>query len=295
MYESYLRYRNFFYLYVALGLVAVSVLAYVFHDPMEPPSGGTWLGYALGTLAALLIVWLAGLGIRKRAYHSRLGTVRGWLSAHVYLGLALVVVATLHAGFQLGWNVHSLAWFLMVAVVLSGLYGVWAYNRYPSLITRNRENLTRRVLLDEISELDTKASLLVEALGSPADRMVVSAARLFSVGGGLRELLTGRDRSRMQVPAQEKGKRWRVMSNPDQQRLLELLNRELSRSNDQTEAALLQELIDVVASKRALARRLREDIRMQSLMDIWLYLHVPLTLALLAALVAHIVSVFVYW
>ena len=30
-------------------------------------------------------------------------------------------------------------------------------------------------------------------------------------------------------------------------------------------------------------------------MDIWLYFHVPLTFALLAALVTHIVSVFIYW
>jgi hypothetical protein len=31
------------------------------------------------------------------------------------------------------------------------------------------------------------------------------------------------------------------------------------------------------------------------MLEIWLYLHVPLTFALIAALVAHIVSVFFYW
>jgi hypothetical protein len=30
-------------------------------------------------------------------------------------------------------------------------------------------------------------------------------------------------------------------------------------------------------------------------MDIWLYFHVPLSFALLAALTAHIISVFFYW
>jgi hypothetical protein len=30
-------------------------------------------------------------------------------------------------------------------------------------------------------------------------------------------------------------------------------------------------------------------------MDIWLYFHVPLSIALLAALTIHIVSVFFYW
>jgi len=44
--------------------------------------------------------------------------------------------------------------------------------------------------------------------------------------------------------------------------------------------------------KSLLVLRLRRDIRLKALMDIWLYLHVPLTFALLAALIAHIVSVF---
>ena len=34
----------------------------------EPPNGGTWLGYTLGTIGALLIVWLMLFGIRKRRY-----------------------------------------------------------------------------------------------------------------------------------------------------------------------------------------------------------------------------------
>ena len=35
--------------------------------------------------------------------------------------------------------------------------------------------------------------------------------------------------------------------------------------------------------------------KIQALMEIWLYVHVPLTLGLIAALTAHIVSVLFYW
>ena len=35
--------------------------------------------------------------------------------------------------------------------------------------------------------------------------------------------------------------------------------------------------------------------RLKALLEVWLYVHVPLTVALLAALTAHIVSVFYYW
>ena len=58
---------------------------------------------------------------------------------------------------------------------------------------------------------------------------------------------------------------------------------------------LLKTLLDQTAAKRRLVRRLLADIRMQGMMEIWLYLHVPLTLALLGALATHVFSVFFYW
>jgi hypothetical protein len=296
VYESYLKYRQFLYLYVALALAGASLVAYVLHDPLQQPNGGTWLGYTLGTVGAVLILALTALGIRKRAYNSTLGTVRGWVSAHVYLGLALVVIATLHTGFQFGWNIHTLAWVLMLIVAASGVYGVWAYNRYPVRITRNRANLTRDVMLSEISELDQKAEQAAEALGFPVDRLVISANRRFTVGGGLLTLMTGRDRSCMEAPLERrKGWHWAVASNAHQQRLLELLNRELAGTREQDPYTRLQALIDLISRKRSLAHQLREDIRMQTLMRVWVYFHIPLTFMLLAALTAHVVSVFIYW
>ena len=41
--------------------------------------------------------------------------------------------------------------------------------------------------------------------------------------------------------------------------------------------------------------RVARDIQYQALMEIWLYVHVPLSFALLAALIGHVVSVFFYW
>ena len=43
------------------------------------------------------------------------------------------------------------------------------------------------------------------------------------------------------------------------------------------------------------ATRVARDIQFQALMEIWLYFHVPLSFALLAALTGHILVVFFYW
>ena len=42
-------------------------------------------------------------------------------------------------------------------------------------------------------------------------------------------------------------------------------------------------------------KQLSEDLKLQAILEIWLYAHIPLSVALLAALVVHIVTVFLYW
>jgi hypothetical protein len=47
--------------------------------------------------------------------------------------------------------------------------------------------------------------------------------------------------------------------------------------------------------KMAMLAQLRRHLRLKAMLEIWLYVHVPFTFALIAALTAHIVSVFFYW
>ena len=143
MHESFLTYQRGRYFYIALALIIISIVVYVVDSPLASPNGGTWLGYTLGTIGALIIVWLILFGARKRSYTSTVGTLKGWLSAHVYLGTSLLIVATLHSGFQVGWNVHTLAYILMIIVILSGFVGIYFYIRYPSLVAGNRSGQTR--------------------------------------------------------------------------------------------------------------------------------------------------------
>ena len=80
MHESILVYRNHRYLKWALALALVSALVYLVDRPLGHPNGGTWLGYALGSIAGGIMVWLAWFGIRKRRYGVGKVPLEDWLS-----------------------------------------------------------------------------------------------------------------------------------------------------------------------------------------------------------------------
>lgn len=300
MHGSFLTHANKRWLWAALGLLLASLIAYVWHSPMgAPPNGGTWLGYTLGTIGALLILWLMWFGIRKRRYGTGTGSVRGWLSAHVYLGTTLIVIALLHSGFQFGWNVHTLALVLMLIVIFSGFFGVYAYLRYPTLMTRNRQDATRDAMLEEIAELDQNALMLADAVDPKIHAIVLRSVERTRLGGGVWAQLTARDdseaalaRLRDAVAQREK----EAKAKPREQSTMFMMVDFLAGSaGGDAQSESLRKLIDLLTRKKTLATRVARDIQFQALMEIWLYLHVPLSFALLAALTAHIVSVLFYW
>jgi len=274
--QSILEYARFRWFKAALGLSIIAGAVYLWDEPPLKPYGGTWLGYTLGTIGALLIVLLLWFGVRKRRYASRVGTAQGWLSAHIYLGAALLVVATLHTGFELGWNLHTLAYVLMVATVASGFYGTYIYLTVPGLMTANRGDETLDAMVLKIADLDLE--IREKALSLPDQILKVVNASLDNtrLGGSLARIVSGRDASCPTGAAirelPEIGKR---------------LTGEAAKLNHEVYSLLLQ--------KNEILGRARRDLRFKARLDLWLYVHVPLALALLAALSAHVISVFLYW
>jgi hypothetical protein len=275
--ESILVYRGLRYFRWALVLVIVCAIAYGFHKPIPAPNGGTWLGYTLGTIGALLIVWLLWFGVRKRRYGGGKIRLEDWLSAHVYLGIALIVVATLHTGFQFGWNVHTLAYTLMMIVIFSGMFGVYVYIRYPKIMTDNRRGMTLQAMMTQISELDTDARKAALRLGDEINKLVLDASENTRIGGSMMRQLSGRAPGCPAVAA------------PDRVRTL------LGKAETTGAGRDAEQLIALLQRKSELVQRARRDVQIKAMMDIWLYIHVPLSVALIGALIAHIVSVFFYW
>ncbi|MBP6850380.1 MAG: hypothetical protein KA164_02195 [Rhodoferax sp.] len=281
--QSFLEYKRYRYLKVAAWLVLIAAGAYgwhrnyVFDTPGGVGYGGTWMGYVLGSVAGLLILWLLWLGIRKRRYRASMTTLQGWVSAHVYLGLAAVVVATLHSGLELGLNLHTLTYVLMLVVVFSGIYGVLVFLRVPTAMTSAMGDDDIPGLVMQIQEVDQQARRVALLLPDAYNTLVLDAAEKTRMRGTVfdhilkstsRRCPTARAVLRVQV-----------------------LNRNLK--DDQ--ARLGRELMALLLARRSAVARIRGQYRALARMRLWLLVHVPLSMALLFALAGHVVSVFIYW
>ncbi len=293
--DNVLNYKKARWASVSLLLVLASTVLYFSQATTTPPNGGTWQGYVLGTVGALLIVWLTLLGVRKRSYAAK-GSLQGWTSAHVYLGAACLVIATLHCAFQFGNNIHTLAYLLMTTVILSGFYGLYAYLRLPYVLSVKRGNQSRSELVEQLTDLDRQALGIARKLGAEVYTFVDSAIERSALGGSRWQQLTGKDASKVLMRAGEgASSKSTLVANADQNIAIEHLAKRMAKSPNGDEAMRLQQLIRLFAARRGLLRRLRKDVQIQAMLQVWLFIHVPMTIALLFALTIHIVSVFFYW
>lgn len=301
--QGFLRHRDFRWAKVALLLCAASIAAYVWHDAPDGPNGGTWLGYTLGGIGAALVLFLLWLGVRKRRYRSTLGTLRGWTSAHIYFGLALIVIASLHCGFQYGLNVHTLAYGLMVIVVLSGTWGLIAYEHLPSKITQLRDGSTREAWIDEVFDLNEQAIKLSTKMAPDIHQRVVGSAEKLRLGGSLRAQWRGsvtKDNETVRMLLEEHmahllAGRDKPAKLDAQSTVMFMAGMLQQASPGEAEAQRVQQLLELLTRRNALIVRINRDIALHARLQLWLLFHVPLSFGLLAALIAHVFSVFFYW
>jgi hypothetical protein len=283
--ENVLTLGGFRYLKLSLLIILACIVLYYADTPLIRPGGGTWLGYGLGTLGALLIVWLMLYGLRKRAYKSNIGTVKGWLSAHVYLGLSLIVIATLHAAFHFGVNIHTLAYVLTLLVVFSGLWGLFGYMSIPSKMSGLLKGKTLEQSAEALSDLDTQSQRIVSSMPLEIKTAVEAASKThFFDFPGQRLFGAPRHCATAQSVA--------LLTSH-----LSLFVPTVGETSDAGKATrkLMQELHTLQLRRLAQLNNIREYLRLKAQTEIWLMFHVPLTFALFAALGAHILSVFIYW
>lgn len=270
-YDTFVNYRKFRWLWISLAFLVGATVVYIVNDPPGGRNGGTVVGYTYGTIAALLIVWLMAYGLRKRAYSSNLGTLQGWLAAHVWIGIGLLLLVPLHSGFSFGINVHNLAYVAMAVTIASGIWGAANYTTLSGKISAHRGGASDSAVLEQIFDLTQQ---IERVCASKSDAFLAILNRFdFTFRPGLRALLRITP-----IPAVDHMVAGSMVADLAEHERSEAIN-----------------LLGLMDRRADLTRGLLEQVRIKALLKIWLYIHVPSSVVLCAALVIHILSVFFFW
>jgi hypothetical protein len=270
--ESFVSYRNYRWMWLSVLLMAAMTVVYFYDKPIGGRNGGTIVGYTYGGFAAAAIAFLMWYGMRKRySYNSRVGTLKGWLAAHIWLGISLSYIVLLHSGFQVGLNVHTLAYVLMVLTIISGIWGAIAYVKLPHELKARREGITPKINLEQIDGLSQDMSELARGKGDSFSKLLNRLDFAFN-------------------PSASGSMFARALPEPDKKDLTKFL--EGVAKNEYDDAL---KLISMAHRRRELCNKLINETRTNAWLKVWLYVHLPISFACVAALIIHIFSVFFYW
>jgi hypothetical protein len=272
------------------GLWAGVALAasYAVYQARGVTHGGSPMGIAYGALGLLAILVLLYFGVRKRSYRSTWGTLDGWLQSHIYVGLLSAVVVLFHTGFRFHDRVAVAAFATLLVVVASGVVGASLYSSVPRRLSEVESDLTPEEISAQVKQLADSMVRLAASHSRPFQQ-VCQGLIAESVPGrlaGWKLMLdrrgTGR-RPQATAPGAAAGAGqvapWAA---------------HLSRvpGGEQED---LRQLLVLSRQRRELLEQLVAQQRYRNLLGAWLYLHVPLSIALLVLVTAHLLAVFYFW
>ncbi|MEY4685975.1 MAG: hypothetical protein RLZ25_2434 [Pseudomonadota bacterium] len=310
MNRTFIDKDNYFFLKAASLLSLVSIFLYVVHDPVGPPSGNSWLGYTLGTIGGFIILWLLWFGVRKRTYINNRFSLVQWLSGHVWLGTSLLILATLHCGFQFDPNMHTVFYFVMVLTVISGMVGVYFYIKVPATISKNLAKASSVQMHEEVDQIARDALGVAREIDPDVHELILFTVDRLFLGHRLpnRKRLHELER----VGTSLVSRRGRVMTSEATQQAEQIgLNNPVPMDKrkfqatrlqafvidlcfDRSPGDKLQKLLDLINDMVDRLVRLEKDRVANRRIRIWLLFHVPLSLATVIGLFVHIISVFYY-
>lgn len=267
---SFYDYKHYRWFWINLIFLGALVAVYLWDSPVHGARGDTTLGYTYGAIATAGILYLMWFGIRKRSYQASATTLKGCLSAHVWLGIALLVIVPLHAGFKFGLNVHTLAYALMATVIVSGIWGALNYKTLANQIKSHRGGGTVPKLLSQLYLLNSDIQNAAKGKSDAFQNLVRTTDFEFHPSI-LRALFSAH-------PAQ-------IAKEQSAELLAQL------PANEQADGLKILSLIN---KKSALAADILHEVAILTKLRAWLFIHVPVSIALVVAVAIHIFSVFYY-
>jgi hypothetical protein len=272
------------------AILALAVVVYVpYALGPTPPSGGSILGLVYGIVGFGFMAFVTLLSLRKKFPIWRIGRTQSWMRGHLWLGALSLPLILLHAGFLFGHGLTSVLMWLFVVVYVSGVFGAYLQHTMPRRIMHD---VPMETIYDQIGHvrkqlLDEADTVVADACGSLQVEVPVAASGAVALASvmrvaaddtaPLREFYVREMRAFVQAPS-----RSHLLANETTaagrfSRLRALVQPAL--------AGALTDLENICEEERQL---LRQE-KMHGLLHSWLVIHVPLSFALMALAVVHIV------
>lgn len=267
---NFIWWRGCIWFWIALLAIVLASLIYLFDRPLHIRAGDSYYGYTLGIISALGVLYLMWYGIRKRSYRSRVGTLQGTLSAHFWIGIALIFLVPLHAGFRFEANVHTLAYLVMLLTIISGFFGARNFTNLAPKIKSHRGS-------DNIAKMIERILILEQAI---SDNLLLESHSYKELKAKVDFVFEPKI-----LPILSK----QVPSLPSKEVLAPLLGK-LS----DLEQIHAFKMLELVAEKRELVTRLKQEVLIFTKLKSWIYLHIILSSATFVLLLIHIVTVLIY-
>ena len=258
-------------LWLAFVACLIITAAYVVYSIFAAPSGGNPFGHFIGIVGMILMLMTETIyTIRKRARWLRwLGSLRLWLSFHIFTGIVGPLLVLLHSAFAVG-GLAGFALLMTGVVVLSGFVGRYIYTAVPRTragIEVSRDELTTRaaILQKQVDEWTVQRPAIANALAA-----------------------------RVSAPALKPNDWLGLLTRAWQDYLYDRRVRAALHGLERTERARLGELEKLLHRRRQLERQIVSLGLVHRWMSVWRLIHVPLGATLFTAAFIHVIASLFY-
>ena len=227
-----------------------------------------------GWILFAIVIFLALYNGRKKLSVVPLGSASSWLQWHIYLGILSIVVFAFHVEWNLSDGVlERLLAFFFVATAGSGLIGLYLSRRFARLLTSN----TEEVVLERIPQFIAK-------LRNEAEALVIESA-VETSSSSISDYYASRLSSFFAKP---KNMHIHLLGSPRATFSLMTGLDDINRRLDERELVYSERLRRLVEQKD----RLDYAYALQTMLKVWLFVHVPTTYGLILLALLHLLLVY---
>jgi Fe-S-cluster-containing dehydrogenase component len=258
----------------ATAVITVLMIWAARHYGFNEPLRSTWLTmrWLTGLVGFAGVAGVMTYPARKTIYRRRVGALRYWLLAHIYLGIIAAAVLLVHGGSHGGGLLTLVLMLWFDATILTGLFGIGCYVVVPRIMTSiEGDPLLIEDLEGRRAELDADLEKIVRSCDSEARLLIDKKIKrhFSSVSYLLSQYIRREELTAALAKARQRFKE--EIYRPDSKEKRDQILKAVERS--------------------AVLSRVQALIYLHRLLKLWVAPHVIATSFMLALMLIHIVQV----